>query len=293
MDHMHAIVNNLQRQITQAGLSTVLSTIIDIVLVAIAIYWLIMLSKRTRAWHIVLGLAAFVLLELLTDYSQLHTINYLLRSFMPLGPVAIVLLFYPELRSALENLGRVAGQGRGLAGLTKEDNFPIIEAVVNSACSMSSKKIGALIVIERQNALEDIISTGTRMDAKLTENLLGAVFYPGNPLHDGAAVIRGDRIIAAGCTLPLSESVGVGAAIHTRHKAALGLSEVSDSAIVVVSEETGTISLAHESRLNRGLNQNTLTEWLKTILGIGQDTKTAQIARKVNGTLKKRRTKSR
>lgn len=290
---MHAIVNNLQRQITQAGLSTVLSTIIDIVLVAIAIYWLIMLSKRTRAWHIVLGLAAFVLLELLTDYSQLHTINYLLRSFMPLGPVAIVLLFYPELRSALENLGRVAGQGRGLAGLTKEDNSPIIEAVVNSACSMSSKKIGALIVIERQNALEDIISTGTRMDAKLTENLLGAVFYPGNPLHDGAAVIRGDRIIAAGCTLPLSESVGVGAAIHTRHKAALGLSEVSDSAIVVVSEETGTISLAHESRLNRGLNQNTLTEWLKTILGIGQDTKTAQIARKVNGTLKKRRTKPR
>ncbi len=293
MDHMHAILNNLQRQITQAGFSTVLSTIIDIVLVAIAIYWLILLSKRTRAWHIVLGLAAFVLLELLTDYSQLHTINYLLRSFMPLGPVAIVLLFYPELRSALENLGRVAGQGRGLAGLTKEDNFPIIEAVVNSTCSMSSKKIGALIVIERQNALEDIISTGTRMDAKLTENLLGAIFYPGNPLHDGAAVIRGDRIIAAGCTLPLSESVGVGAAIHTRHKAALGLSEVSDSAIVVVSEETGTISLAHESRLNRGLNQNTLTEWLKTILGIGQDTKTAQIARKVNGTLKKRRTKPR
>jgi len=291
MGHMHAIVDNLQRQISQAGLSTVLSTIIDIVLVAIAIYWLIMLSKRTRAWHIVLGLAAFVLLEMLTDYSQLHTINYLLRSFMPLGPVAIVLLFYPELRSALENLGRVAGKGRGLAGLTKEDNFPIIEAVVNSACFMSSKKIGALIVIERQNALEDIISTGTKMDAHLTENLLGAVFYPGNPLHDGAAVIRGDRIVAAGCTLPLSESVGVGAAIHTRHKAALGLSEVSDSAIVVVSEETGTISLAHESRLNRGLNQNTLTEWLKTILGIGQDTKTAQIARKVNGTLRKRRTK--
>lgn len=290
---MRTIIETLERQIAQAGLGTVLSTIIDIVLVAIAIYWLIMLSKRTRAWHIVLGLAAFVLLELLTDYSQLHTINYLLRSFMPLGPVAIVLLFYPELRSALENLGRVAGKGRGLAGLTKEDNFPIIEAIVNASCSMSSKKIGALIVIERQNALEDIISTGTRMDAQLTENLLGAVFYPGNPLHDGAAVLRGDRIVAAGCTLPLSESVGVGAAIHTRHKAALGLSEVSDSAVIVVSEETGTISLAFESRLNRGLNENTLTEWLKTILGVGQSTRTAQIARKVNGTLKKRRSKPR
>ena len=290
---MRAIVDNLERQIVHAGVGTVLSTIIDIVLVAMAIYWLIMLSKRTRAWHIILGLGAFVVLELVTDYADLHTINYLLRSFIPLGPVAIVLLFYPELRNALENLGRVAGKGRGLTGFGKEDNSPTIDAVVKAACAMSAKKTGALIVIERQNALEDIASTGTRMDAQLSQDLLGAVFYPGNPLHDGAAIVRGDRIVVAGCTLPLSESVGVGAAIHTRHKAALGLSEVSDSVIVVVSEETGTISLAYESRLHRGLNENTLTEWLRTILGVGEDTKTAQIARKVNGTIKKRRTKTR
>lgn len=290
---MHAIISNFQKEIAEAGLSTVLSTIIDIVLVAIAIYWLIMISKRTRAWHIILGLAAFVLLELLTDIAQLHTINYLLRSFIPLGPVAVVLLFYPELRSALENLGRAAGKGRGLAGLAREENYPVVEAVVSAACIMSSKKIGALIVIERDNALEDIASTGTRMDAQMTENLLGAVFYPGNPLHDGAAIIREDRIIAAGCTLPLSESVGVGASIHTRHKAALGLSEISDAIIIVVSEETGTISLAHESKLHRGLNHTSLLDLLKSLLGLDQTNRTAQIARKVNGTFRKNRTKNR
>lgn len=288
---MRLLIETLERQIIHAGTGAVISTIIDIVLVAMAIYWLIIMSKRTRAWHIILGLGAFVVLELVTDYAQLHTINYLLRSFIPLGPVAIVLLFYPELRSVLENLGRVAGKGHGLAGLTKDDSLPAIQAIVDATCMMSSKKIGALIVIERQNALEDIASTGTRLDAQLTENLIGAIFYPGNPLHDGAAIVQGDRISSAGCTLPLSESVGVGASIHTRHKAALGLAEVSDAAVVVVSEETGTISLAHDSRLYRGLNENTLTEWLRTILGVTEDSRTSQIARKVNGTLRKRRIK--
>lgn len=267
-----------------------LSTIGDILLVAAAIYWLIMLSKRTRAWQIIWGLLIFLLLVFLTDRMALHTLNYLLRSFLPLGPVAIVILFYPELRHALENMGRVADWGSGLSGMATQDVSSLIQVVVKAACRMSERQIGALIVIEREHALDDIAATGTKLGAQVSEELIGSIFNPGGPLHDGAIIIRGTRIIAAGCTLPLSESAHVGTMIHTRHKAALGVAEESDAAVVVVSEETGTISLALEGKLYRGLDEEKLTKWLQGISGISDERiRKSDIASKVDGTLRKAR----
>ena len=279
-----------QKDLQDAGWTTILSTILDIFLVAFAVYYLIMLSKRTRAWQIIWGLLVFLLLVFLTNRLQLHAINYLLGKFVLLGPVAIVILFYPELRQALENMGRVAGWGRGFAMMAKEEVSSLIEIVVRSACAMSERRIGALIVIEREGALDDIASTGTRLNAALSEELIGSVFNPGSPLHDGAIIIRGTRVIAAGCTLPLSESAHVGTMVHTRHKAALGVAEESDAAVVVVSEETGTISLALEGKLHRGLDEETLMQWLRNISGASEERgRKSNLARKVDGTLRKAR----
>ncbi len=277
-----------QKEITSAGWTTVLATAVDILLVAAAIYWLIMLSKRTRAWLIIWGLLIFLALVRLTDWLQLHTINYLLGSFLPLLPVAIVMLFYPELRHMLENMGKVADFSASLDFMPKEDVSLLVHVVVRAACRMSERRIGSLIVVERENKLDDIVATGTKLGAVVSEELIGSIFNPGAPLHDGAIVIRGTRVIAAGCTLPLSESTHVGTMIHTRHKAALGVAEETDAAVVVVSEETGTISLAIEGKLYRELNEDSLTQWLKNITGASEDgVRKPEIVRKVDGTLRK------
>lgn len=281
-----------QHDLARTGWTTILSTVIDIFLVAAAIYWLILLSKRTRAWQIIWGLIIFLVLVWATEQLQLHTLNYLLKQFIPLGPVAIVILFFPELRHALENMGRVAGWGRGLAVMPQEEISSLINAVAKSVSKMAKKQIGALIVIEREHALEDIVSTGTKLGAEVSEELIGAIFYPGNPLHDGAVIIRGTRIIAAGCTLPLSESAHVGTMIHTRHKAALGVVEQSDAAVVVVSEETGTVSVALEGKLHRNLDEESLARWLRKIAGVEELHKhKSDLAKKVNGTIRKARSK--
>lgn len=290
MDFLSAWQNDL----ASAGWTTVLSTLVDVIFVAAVVYWLIVLAKRTRAWHISLGLILFLVLVYVTDRMQLHTINFLMRQLLPLGPVAIVLLFYPELRHMLENMGRGAGWFTALGTAQKEDSDSLIPVVVRAACRMSERQIGALVVIQREGALDDIAATGTSLNAEVSEELLGSIFNPGSPLHDGAVIIRGSRLTAAGCTLPLSESAHYGTMIHTRHKAALGVAEESDAAVVVVSEETGTISLALEGKLYRGLSEDSLTRWLTKILGVSsKDGEKSELARKVNGTIRKARSKLR
>ncbi len=282
------VISKWQKELASAGWFTVLSTIVDIILVAALVYWLIMLSRRTRAWHIIVGLLVYFGLFFLTSILQLHTLNYLLGAFIPLIPVAVVILFYPELRHILENLGKAGSWGRGLAMMAKEDISSLIHTIVKATVRMSERQIGALIVIEREHALDDIAATGTRLNAQVSEELIGSIFNPGSPLHDGAIIIRGKQIIAAGCTLPLSESAHVGTMIHTRHKAALGVAEESDAAVVVVSEETGTISLALEGKLHRGLDEEKLTHWLKRLTAADERGHKSKIAKKVDGTLQKR-----
>lgn len=282
------------RNLHSTGWTTIVSTIADVVLVALAVYWVIMLSKRRPAWQILWGLAVFFVLIWLTDLLQLHTLNFLLKSFLYLLPLAVVILFQPELRQMLENMGSVAGWGRGLATMPTGEVTSLINVIAKSAAKMSERKIGALIVVERESPLDDLVANGTKLNAAVSEELMGAIFYPGNPLHDGAVIIRGSRMLAAGCTLPLSESAHVGTMIHTRHKAALGVAEESDAAVVVVSEETGTISLALEGKLHRGLDEESLAQWLRNVAGnLDNPNPKAKFARKVDGTLRKTRIKLR
>ena len=234
----------------------------DILIVAYLIYRLMMLAKGTRAWQIVTGLIVFVGMLLFSTWAHLSALSWLLQQILPLGPVAIVILFYPELRHALEEVGRLGFWGKGFRGLDRENLSSMVGEIVLAAESLSDKKIGALLVLERETGLNFIIETGTLINAEVNHDLLCTLFYPGSPLHDGAAVIRRDRLIAAGCTLPLSESREVqGMQVHTRHKAALGISEQSDALVVVVSEETGIISLAFEGKMARGLRDLLIREY--------------------------------
>jgi diadenylate cyclase len=236
--------------------------LIDVLFVAAIFYSLIMLARGTRAWKIFSGLAVFGGIYLLSDLLQFRTLNFLLRQILPLAPVALVILFYPELRYALEEVGRVQFWRNRLLLLPKEDVQRLINEIVRVSTNLSSKHIGALIVIEREEGLDDLISTGVPLDAEVSAELLSTLFHPGTTLHDGAVIIRGDRAVAAGCVLPLTDRPGIGADIHTRHRAAIGVTERSDAIVVVVSEETGAISLGEEGRLARGLKPEALQQRL-------------------------------
>jgi diadenylate cyclase len=265
--------------------------VFDILAVAWLIYRLLLLAKGTRAWQITAGLAIFFIAVLASNKLQLYSLNWLLRQAFPLGPVAIVILFLPELRHALEEFGRPGFWGQSLGLVAKEEMRDMVNAVVVAVSTLSVKRIGALIVFERESGLEDIISTGTEVNAIVSSALIGTLFYKGTPLHDGAVVIRGDKIVAAGCTLPLTVNPKVDATVHTRHKAALGMSEESDAVVVVVSEETGTVSIAVNGKLLRGMRDDTLRDRLMSFLQIGEPhgiagTPIGQVATRVGDAIK-------
>lgn len=235
---------------------------VDISVVSYLFYRLLMLAKGTRALQIIWGLVVFLLILFVATVAQLTALKYLVDQMFLLGPVAVVILLYPELRHALEEVGRLGFWGRSFAILEKEDVSLMVAELVRAANNLASSKIGALVVLERETGLTDIIETGTLVNAVVSAELLGTLFYPGSPLHDGAVVIRRDRVVAAGCTLPLSESREIGTTVHTRHKAALGMSEQSDALILVVSEETGIVSVAFGGKMVRGLRDDALRDRL-------------------------------
>ena len=239
--------------------------LLDISLVAYLLYRLLLLARGTRALQIMGGLGTLFLALFVSRKLGLYTLNWLLNLVVPLGPVAIVILFYPELRHALEEFGPRFWR-QGLSFLSREDLSEVITSVTAAVVSLSAKKVGALIVFERQTGLDEVVSSGVTLDAAVSVDLLETVFYNGTALHDGAVVIRNGRIIAAGCVLPLTDRPQINAAVHTRHKAALGMSDNSDAVVVVVSEETGTISLAVEGKLLRGQSADSLRERLNKYL---------------------------
>ncbi len=220
----------------------------DILVVWYLIYRLMMLAKGTRAWQITTGLLVFVCIFAFSSWAQLTALTWLLKSLVLMGPVAIVILYYPELRHTLEEVGRLGFWGKNFVGLDNENLAGMIGEITRAADTLSERKIGALMVLERETGLNAIIETGTLINAAVNAELLVTLFYSGTPLHDGAVVIRRDRIVAAGCTLPLSENPNIGTTVHMRHKAALGVTEQSDALVVVVSEETGIVSLAFKGK---------------------------------------------
>ena len=217
------------------------------------------LIKETRAMQLLKGvLILFAILEV-SSWLHLNTLNYLLKSAMQVGMFAIVVIFQPELRSLLEKMGRSkVGRPINIATGPMDTQDHAISEIVRAAENLSASKTGALIVMERETKLGDVIGTGTLIDAEVSSALLENIFVPNTPLHDGAVIIRGDRVHTAGCLLPLTSNENLSRELGTRHRAALGISEASDAFVVVVSEETGKISIALNGSLTRNLTKETL-----------------------------------
>lgn len=236
---------------------------IDILLVALLIYSVINLIRTTSAARIARAIIIVVLINFLTEILNLHTANYILSRILEIGIVALVIVFQPELRSMLEKLG-----GRSfrqfLGGSESSANLEDTISQITDACRiMSQERVGALIVIERDNSLEQICKTGTNVDAAVSQELIRNIFFPKASLHDGAMIIRDDRIQAAGCVLPLSENRQLSTDLGTRHRAGVGISESSDGFVIIVSEETGAISVAEGGMLKRHLAPETLEKMLR------------------------------
>ena len=235
--------------------------ILDVVIISYIFYRLILLIRGTRAEQLVKGLIVLLVALLVSNILGLRTINWLLQGLMTMSLVAIPIIFQPELRRALEQLGRGRLFQRS-HDFEDEDLRKVLEELLKAIPVMVKKKIGALIVLERETGLKDIIETGIRIDGVMTAELLINIFMPRSPLHDGAVIIRGKSVAAAGCYLPFTENPNLSKELGTRHRAGIGITEISDAVVIIISEETGVISLAHNSKLTRYLDEKTLRSTL-------------------------------
>lgn len=246
------------------------SDYLDILLVAYAVYNLLPLIRTPNTMRIARAVLAVLVITWLTGEMNLYTVNYILNQILAVGILAVIILFQPELRRMLDRLGNV--RLRSILGLTQaaQDLDPIISQTVAACEVMSREKVGALIVFTREARLEEYFKTGTQIDGQVSEQLIRNIFFVKAPLHDGAMIIRDGRIAAAGCVLPLSDSNRLSADLGTRHRAGVGMSEVSDAVVVIVSEETGTISVAVGGMLKRHLAPQTLARLLSNELRAGE-----------------------
>jgi TIGR00159 family protein len=239
--------------------------VVDISIVSYLIYKLIFLVRETRAWQLIKGILLLFVAEYISGWLGLKTLEFILRNLFQLVGFALVVLFQPELRRALEQLGR--SKFKNFFTFDEEEiekkTNDAIEEMVNAAAELSRTKTGALIVLEGETKLGEIINTGVQLDSKITCELIINIFTPNTPLHDGAVVIRNNQVKAAACFLPLTDNPNLSKELGTRHRAALGVTEVSDCAALIVSEETGKISFALNGGLTRNLNPDTLRKALK------------------------------
>jgi diadenylate cyclase len=240
--------------------------ILDIAIVTFLLYKLLNLSKSRSTAQIVKAVIFLLLISYASDALGLNTLNYIISKTIEVGLIALVVVFQPELRRALERLGSSSLRGLFVAKAQVGDTEQTIDQTVTACRNMSRQKIGALIVFERQTNLEEYFKTGTVVDAAVSSELLKNIFFPKAALHDGAVVIRNDRIAAAGCVLPLTENPNLSRELGTRHRAAIGIAEHSDAVVVVVSEETGVISCVVGGNMKRYLTAESLSKLLKSEL---------------------------
>ena len=237
--------------------------LIDTGLVAFFLYRIYIMLKNTRAAALVKGLMVLAALVIVSKLLNLHVINWILEKAMTMTMVALPVVFQPELRRALEQIGR-GRLFRKRVELDEAELNDMIEAVANAAVIMGQRKVGALIVFERAVGLEERIETGIKIDGLVTDSLLLNIFEKDTPLHDGAVIIRGNRIVAASCLLPLTDARGLSQELGTRHRAAIGISEQSDALVVVVSEETGTVSVTRNGEIYRYLRREDVVDMLQS-----------------------------
>lgn len=242
-----------------------LASAVDILLVWYVIYKLIMVIRGTKAVQLLKGIFVILLVRLVSEFFGLKTLSWIMQQAINWGVLAIIIIFQPELRRALEQLGR--GKFFSRSGTPEdEEQEKTVNAIIKATDYMAKRRIGALISIERETGMSDYIETGIPLNSKISSELLINIFIPNTPLHDGAVILQKNSVAAAACYLPLSESPFISKELGTRHRAALGISEVTDSLTVVVSEETGSISMTKNGELYRDLNAEAFKEALSNEL---------------------------
>lgn len=247
-----------------------LNDLLDILIVAVLIYQMIMLTRDTRASEVLKGFLLLVGASLLSSLLGLTALTWVLKQILSNGALVLVVLFQPEIRRVLEQLGRGAKMEHFQSD--GEENQRIISEITQCLTSLSRRRVGALIVFERRTGLKDVMETGTRLDSTISAPLLENIFEPNTPLHDGAVIIRGTRIVSAACMLTtLSESNAITRDLGTRHRASIGISETTDALVLIVSEETGVISMARDGKLTRHLDAKAIGEILSTMYHQPQD----------------------
>ena len=243
--------------------------VIDILFVGLVIFFIYKFIRERRAGKLLIGLACVFLLSLVSNSLDLHATSYIFGNITQIGVMAILIIFQPEFRSALEKVGGMPSSGiRNITSDSKEasSRSADIDALCTAVSDMSRDKVGALIVIERSTKLGEYIKSGVPIDATVSSHLIRNIFFNKAPLHDGAVIVRSGRICAAGCFLPLSTREDINKDLGTRHRAALGLSEISDAIVIIVSEETGIISLSINGDLERNYNYSSLKQELNKLL---------------------------
>ncbi len=263
------------------------SDYLDIIVVAFLIYRLLPLFRSAGTWQILRAIGVVFVVAWVTDLLNMYTLNYIVNQLISVGLLALVILFAPELRRILDHLGNV--KFSKLFGIQKagQELDGVIAQTVQACELMSKERVGALMVFCRDNPLEEYVKTGTTIDGQLSEQLVRNIFFPKAALHDGAMIIREGRVTAAGCVLPLSESKRLSADLGTRHRAGVGISEASDAVVVIVSEETGAISVAVGGMLKRHLAPQTLERLLRNELMPAQEPQEQNLAVKLKQRLQK------
>lgn len=245
---------SFMEQFTDLMPVNVIVNILDVLFVWFVIYKLITLIKGTKAVQLLKGIFVIIIARVVTDFLGMDTLGWLLENVINIGFFAIIVIFQPEIRRALEQIGRGKLFGRSASMHEEEEKIRLIGAMTKSVSYMAKRRIGALISIERETGLTEYIETGIQLNAHLTSELMINIFIPNTPLHDGAVIVQKNNIASAGCYLPLSESPFISKELGTRHRAAIGLSEVTDAITIVVSEETGAVSLTSNGDLHRNLS---------------------------------------
>lgn len=267
MSKLKMIWNEIVDMITSVEFSP-FNDIIDILLVTAIIYLTFKFLRDRRAGKLAAGVILFFVVFVISDVLELRALNFLLKSITQAGLVALVIVFQPELRSVLEKVGtgsikKIKGM---FSGVAMKEVVEGVQEIRKAAENLAATKTGALMVFECETKLGDVIKSGTVIDSEISSMLIGNIFYNKAPLHDGALLIRNNRLYAAGCFLPLSQNQNIVKELGTRHRAAIGISEVSDAVVIVVSEETGIISVARDGKLERGLSGATLERLLLDLL---------------------------
>ncbi len=273
MQNMLQSVGDFFRYIWNQILSIGIADVLDILIVSFLVYYVISFVRQRRAGKLALGIFAILLIMWISDFVGLRALNYIIETLFDVGLIALIVIFQPELRSALEKMGGNFRNLKNIAEGQESRDEKTVEEICLAAKELSESRTGALIVLERTTRLGDEIRTGIEVDAAVNKHLIENIFFDKAPLHDGAMVIREGRIHACGCFLPLSGNPNLPNEMGTRHRAGLGISEISDAFVVIISEETGAISIAKNGELDRDVSIRVLRYRLSNELGLNREKK--------------------